>query len=342
MNETRDVVIPVQSAKCVIQVKNFMGAIEFEVKREFSPYGSSDIWCFHIKKKITEFIDHRDYRKNYLITSIGLRLCSTGKDIPPGSTYNFSFHFKLGDKKEDHMTMYEPLHVSDEIKWTMINMGTEYPLPLVNANLSDFNRLAAHRVFLTPEESKYALEDAIFTCVAYYNPTDASEINKKPSRPPPPSVFDDMRKMFQSLEMVEGDVQLIASNGCIKTHKLLLVSRSDVFKRMFTIDSLEKKTGTVDLTDFRIDTLEDFVHFLSKDEVRNMREKAIDLFILSDKYNVQSLKQSTEEFLSENISQVNAYRLHDVCLKIKSDPIAKKLMEFFEKSPSTPDNDNSS
>ena len=339
MDDCKHVEVPVQTAKCVIQVKNFMGAIEFEIRKEFSPPGSNDLWCFYIKKEITEFIDHRDFRKNYLVTKIGLRLCSTGHQIAPGSTYNFSFHFKLGDKKEDHMTMYEPLHVSEEIKWTLINMGTEYPLPTadINPNLT----LAAHRVFLTPEESKYALEDAIFTCVAFYTPTDAEEkiAGKAPPRPPPPSVYDDLKKMFDSLDLLDGDVELIASNGKIATHKLLLSCRSDVFKRMFSIDSAERRTGRVELTDFTIETLEEFVYFLTKDVVRKIEEKAIDLFVLSDKYNVESLRLLTEDYLSHNISKVNAYRLHDVCLKIKSDPIARSLIEFFDKTPS-PDGDD--
>lgn len=88
-----------------------------------------------------------------------------------------------------------------------------------------------------------------------------------------------------------------------KVHRAVLMARSSVFSAMFLRDTLEKQTGTVNITDCDPDFFEQFLEFLYSGKFETPScSSALSLYETSDKYNVQELKTLCSEFLIENLT----------------------------------------
>ncbi|GBM76844.1 Speckle-type POZ protein B [Araneus ventricosus] len=106
------------------------------------------------------------------------------------------------------------------------------------------------------------------------------------------------------------DVCLRAGNKSFPVHKLILSSRSPVFKAMFTSGMREKTSKCIDIPDLDADTLNRLLLYIYKDEVQKLTwEIAANLFEAADKYELLTLKEKCSCFLQSNLSKSNVCKI---------------------------------
>merc|ERR1719369_2319195 len=69
---------------------------------------------------------------------------------------------------------------------------------------------------------------------------------------------------------------------------------------------VESESGEVKIKDVKAETLETMIYFIYHDKVLDEKMINADLLILADRYNIQPLKASCVEYLSQNLSLENA------------------------------------
>lgn len=90
-----------------------------------------------------------------------------------------------------------------------------------------------------------------------------------------------MQKLLNSGEM--SDVTLAFAGKEFSAHKLILSSRSAVFKLMFQHDFKEKLENRVDIPDIDGEVGQEFLSFLYTGEAPNLDQFALDLLTVSDR-----------------------------------------------------------
>jgi hypothetical protein len=89
--------------------------------------------------------------------------------------------------------------------------------------------------------------------------------------------FDNLYK-----DMVFSDVELEVDGQVLKAHKLILMSRSSVFKAMFSHDTLEAAKNRVVIRDFDFKTIQELLRYIYCEKVENLDEIALDLMAAAD------------------------------------------------------------
>ncbi|XP_071033417.1 speckle-type POZ protein B-like [Parasteatoda tepidariorum] len=121
----------------------------------------------------------------------------------------------------------------------------------------------------------------------------------------------DLKKML--LEREHTDLNLHAGKEMIPVHKCLLSARSPVFSAMFKRDMKENQTGVVDIPDVESEVLRSFVEYLYTDIFSNTEfEHVLNLLLVADKYQVNSLKERCSKILISKISTENIYEVISV------------------------------
>ncbi|XP_054165124.1 speckle-type POZ protein B-like [Oppia nitens] len=108
--------------------------------------------------------------------------------------------------------------------------------------------------------------------------------------------------------------------------KLVLSARSEVFRKMFTTDCLEKKTNEVVIDDIDSNVFEQFLCYLYTGKCNKLDQMCEDLLLVADKYLVESFKTICLNCISMKININNAFK----SLKILQDFGADK--DIIEKS----------
>ncbi|KAJ4700780.1 BTB/POZ domain-containing protein [Melia azedarach] len=136
----------------------------------------------------------------------------------------------------------------------------------------------------------------------------------------------------------------------VPAHKVVLVSRSPVFKAMLENEMEEKRSGTIKISDVSYDALRAFVNYLYTAEACLDELLACDLLELAEKYQVKHLKAYCEKFLVSKLNwdncvvnyafahQHNAKNLLDAALSLITENMDKltkreEYMELVEKDP---------
>ncbi|XP_055951871.1 TD and POZ domain-containing protein 4-like [Argiope bruennichi] len=102
------------------------------------------------------------------------------------------------------------------------------------------------------------------------------------------------------------DVCLRADNTSFPVHKLILSSRSPVFKAMFTKDMKEKTSKCIDIPDMDADTLHQLLFYIYENKLQKLTwEMAANLFEAADKYEILDLKEKCSTFLMDFLSVSN-------------------------------------
>ena len=106
------------------------------------------------------------------------------------------------------------------------------------------------------------------------------------------------------------DVKIICDDKHFDCHKVVLGSQSEVLKTMFKNKSLIEKQSEgvmkIDEKDVNSDTMEQFVHYLYFQKVKDNKMINADLMIAADKYNVKELLDYCTKYLESNLSDENA------------------------------------
>ncbi|GLT55852.1 hypothetical protein SLA2020_429820 [Shorea laevis] len=153
------------------------------------------------------------------------------------------------------------------------------------------------------------------------------------------------------------DAVLLASDGLedlppipIHANKVVLVSRSPVFKAIFENEMEESRSGTIKISDVSYEALCAFINYLYTAEATLDEQMAYELLVLAEKYQVQHLKADCEKLLVSKLNwdksvmsyafahQQNAKLLGDAALSLITDNMGKftegeECVELLERDP---------
>lgn len=93
------------------------------------------------------------------------------------------------------------------------------------------------------------------------------------------------------------DLTIKIDNEKLKAHSLILSMRSKVFRAMLKNDTKERKEGVIEIKDCTADSFKAFLKYCYTFEIDSIKNRAVDLLILADKYDVECLKKRCEEYL---------------------------------------------
>lgn len=159
----------------------------------------------------------------------------------------------------------------------------------------------------------------------------------------------DMLNLYK--DKTYSDVIIKCQGKEIKVHKIILVNRSSVFKAMFKSEMTESITNTVNINDINPEALEEVLKFIytgtvsiqyeNIDDIMNfaemydmpdlrnycsielleniVNETAVDILILSVKYNLLTVKKVLLEFIKTNISDIILTRSWEISMTKRAD-----------------------
>lgn len=122
------------------------------------------------------------------------------------------------------------------------------------------------------------------------------------------SLLQDFKKLFEHRE--SADARVKASDGAILcVHKLILATRSSVFRTMFDIEMTEKETSFAEIKDFDSTVLLELFRFMYCGEVETNEEINLELLRAAKRYEISELPQICENFIIEHSSGVDIWFL---------------------------------
>ena len=118
----------------------------------------------------------------------------------------------------------------------------------------------------------------------------------------PAKVGQDLFKAFESQDFCDFDI--VCDDKVIKCHKVVLASRSPVFKAMLLHNMEESAQQKVEPKNFDFDTMYLVLKFMYKGDIEtNLLEKhAESIFMAADYYEINDLKKSCERVLMTQVS----------------------------------------
>lgn len=113
-----------------------------------------------------------------------------------------------------------------------------------------------------------------------------------------------LKDLFSNKESC--DTVLLVKDKEFKVHRALLIARSPVFAAMFRHNTAEKQTGTVIINDCDPDSFEAFLEYMYSGKLEDIAfNNVINLYKISDKYNVPELKLFCTNYLQLNLTLQN-------------------------------------
>ncbi|XP_064485398.1 speckle-type POZ protein B-like [Ornithodoros turicata] len=140
------------------------------------------------------------------------------------------------------------------------------------------------------------------------------------------SLKDDFVQAWGDREFA--DLIIIAGEKRFHVHKVVLATRSPVFRAMLKNDMQESIQNEVVLKDVYPDVVQEMLRFIYTDASPNISTMAADLYQLADKYDLKGLKLLCESELASSLSVdtvVDVLRLAD---KLQCDTL-KKLAVLY-------------
>ncbi|XP_065204216.1 speckle-type POZ protein-like isoform X2 [Planococcus citri] len=128
------------------------------------------------------------------------------------------------------------------------------------------------------------------------------------------------------------DVTFVVDGKNFGAHKNILASRSPVFEAMFKHDMQENRLNQVNISDIRSEVFEEFLLFMYTDKTPNSK-LVTDLFVVADKYQVESLRVVCEEIILTELSAVNAIDLLLFADLHKAEGLLTKVAFYIKTSP---------
>jgi hypothetical protein len=107
------------------------------------------------------------------------------------------------------------------------------------------------------------------------------------------------------------DIKVVAGKSSFHCHKIVLASRSDVFKAMFSHGNLKECLDGELILEEDSDIVDHFLQFLYTDEVKGDLDdnSAAKLLVMGDKYNMSKLKKTCSRILSNHMDTDNCCQI---------------------------------
>ena len=140
--------------------------------------------------------------------------------------------------------------------------------------------------------------------------------------------------LFESMQF--SDIIFKVRGREFPAHKLILSARSEVFAAMFQHPMEENLTNKIKIDDIEPDVFQELLRFIytGRVQVDKLETMAAGLFIAADKYLMNELKLTCENYLLHHMSPENCvFLLLNGDLKNPSEPL-KEAAKFFRRLPS--------
>jgi len=117
----------------------------------------------------------------------------------------------------------------------------------------------------------------------------------------------DFGLLFTSSEYA--DITIVCGDKTFKCHKIILASRSPVFKTMFDADMKEKEAGSVEIKNMTPEVLENMLKYIYTSEAPDIDTLTQELFAAAEQYQLEKLKELCEAKLCSKIEVANCIEI---------------------------------
>jgi len=140
----------------------------------------------------------------------------------------------------------------------------------------------------------------------------------------------DLFLLFQRKDFA--DVIVMCGNKKFECHKVILSSRSPVFKAILTSNMKEQNMGTVEIKNMNPQVLEDLLSYIYTSYAPNIDTLANELFAAADQYQLEKLKELCEVKLCSNIQVENCIELLILGDMYQASTLKTKALEFVSQN----------
>jgi len=147
---------------------------------------------------------------------------------------------------------------------------------------------------------------------------------------PPPTILDDL-KSFVNTEKFS-DVKFKVDSGEIFYGHKLILTRCSYFKAMFETANLkESGEDTISISEVTDENFLTLISYLYSDEIGGVvsYEKAMEIFIVADRFGIDRLKRICEQSILSEISTSNACQIFILADTHNAIMLRKKSSEFI-------------
>ncbi|XP_023318662.1 speckle-type POZ protein B-like [Trichogramma pretiosum] len=142
-------------------------------------------------------------------------------------------------------------------------------------------------------------------------------------------VIETIKFDFSFLSEKFSDVKLIVEEQEIPAHKIVLSAASPVFRAMFTHDMLENEENSVKITDVSANIVTEMLRFIYTGQMdATETDTIIELLAVSDKYQIDSLKNKCGKMLCDDLSTENAIDILVASHKYKVKHLENEVIKF--------------
>ena len=144
-------------------------------------------------------------------------------------------------------------------------------------------------------------------------------------------------KMFSSTEC--SDVVFKVENTEIPAHKLILSTRYEYFKVMFSAPMRESTTNEVKIEGVGADTFKNVLKFVySGDLPEDFEDYATTYLPVAEQYGMMDLKYASSSALKRRLNVSNLLEYLDVGVRYRCPDLVKAALDFADKQPELPGN----
>jgi len=183
----------------------------------------------------------------------------------------------------------------------------------------------------TPALKEFAKGNMVFVCIElqYKVPSnDESDIGYDKNELTDRSEFS--QKMLELHSDGQFDLTIQVEDKEFKTSKLVLMSHSDVFRRMLLCpNSIEAQTGIVKMENTKPNVIEAMLKWIYQTEIDNMDEVASDLYRTADKYDIGLLKKNCVNVMITRLSKDNFLSSLILAYKFSEENLKKRVINFI-------------
>lgn len=137
-----------------------------------------------------------------------------------------------------------------------------------------------------------------------------------------------MKDLFGDKETC--DTTLKVKDKEYKAHRLILMARSTVFAATFKHDTLERQTGIITISDCDPDSFQLFLNYLYRGQLEELTFlNALNLYYISDKYDVGELKEFCVKYLIHCLTVENICEIVVFAVKYNEMELLSAIQNFF-------------
>ena len=145
------------------------------------------------------------------------------------------------------------------------------------------------------------------------------------------SLINNIGKMLLKHGSDYSDASLVVGDKIFPVHKLVLQSKSDVFKAMFTNDMSEAKSGIVKIDNIDAAVIEEMLEYIYTGKTEKMAELSQKLFQVAHKYQIIDLRAKCEEYFIFKLNYKNAVEILDLARVYELKSLRNSVEAFVTK-----------